>query len=533
MTAIRILLFLTPFAFGASILGLGQDISWDLRNYHYYNPFAFLFDRLGHDVAVAHVATYYNPLLYIPFYHAVTGLPPRAVGFLLGFLPGLNAWLIYAVTRRAIDPADSAHARWFCLALTAGAMLGMIHLAEIGTSFGDTVVSLPVLGAVLLLVRFRERLGGPLGRGVPVALAAGALAGSACGVKLPFAVYCVGLCVALFALPFPFRRRFTLAFLFGVGVLAGIAATGGFWMLEMWRRFENPVFPYFNEWFRSPWGAEGSYRDERFIPRGPAMWLLFPFWFNVEPSRVGEVGFRDLRFPLIYVLLVAAAIGEGLRRMRRAKAAPEGVRPPAGLTGFFITFFVVSFLLWMKLFSVYRYAVVCEYLAPLTIYFLLARLLRSPRRLRAAALAAVAFLGITLEPGHWGRRPWTEDYFDITLPPLAAERGAIVLVTGHDPVGYLIPSFPPEARFLRIQGFVTGPSPRLNETDRLMMRAVAEHEGPLLLLYRIYEEWHALHALEFYGLELDRDSCQGFVPGIEPQPEHPFFLCRVCRRATR
>ena len=134
MTAIRVLLGLTPFAFGASILWLGQDISWDLRNYHVYNPFAFLFGRMGHDVAVAHVATYYNPLLYLPFYHAVVGLPPKAVGFLLGFLPGLNAWLIYAITRRAVDPGDSARARWYCFALTAAAMLGMIHLAEIATS---------------------------------------------------------------------------------------------------------------------------------------------------------------------------------------------------------------------------------------------------------------------------------------------------------------------------------------------------------------------------------------------------------------
>ncbi len=531
MTAIRVLLGLTPFAFGASILWLGQDISWDLRNYHYYNPFAFLHDRMGHDVAVAHVATYYNPLLYLPFYHAVVGLPPKAVGFLLGFLPGLNAWLIYAITRRAVDPGDSARARGYCFALTAAAMLGMIHLAEIGTSFGDTVVSLPVLAAVFLLVRFRDRLAGPLRGGAPIALAAGVLAGSACGVKLPFAVYCVGLCAAILAFRLPWRRRLALAFLFGLGVLLGIAATGGFWMLAMWRRFRNPVFPYFNEWFRSPWGAEGSYRDERFIPQGPWMWLLFPFWFNVEPTRVGEVGFRDLRFPLLYVLLVVALVGGACRRLRGGNAAAADASAPA-LDGFFITFLVVSFLLWMKLFSVYRYAAVCEYLAPLTAHVLLGRLIRDPRRLRQAALAAAAFVVLTLDPGHWGRRPWTADYFDIALPPLAAERRAIVLVTGHDPVGYLIPSFPAETRFLRIQGFVTGPSPRLNETDRRMMRAVAEHPGPLLLLYRIYEEWHALHALEFYGLTLERDSCQRFVPGIEPQPEHPFLLCRVSRRAT-
>jgi len=105
-----------------------------------------------------------------------------------------------------------------------------------------------------------------------------------------------------------------------------------------------------------------------------------------------------------------------------------------------------------------------------------------------------------------------------------------VLVTGHDPMAYMIPFFPPQVRFLRIQGFMTGPSPTLNETDRLMMRTLADHTGPVLALFRVYEEWNTLNSLEFYGLELDRSSCQSFVPGIEPQQEHLFFLCRVTRR---
>jgi hypothetical protein len=97
----------------------------------------------------------------------------------------------------------------------------------------------------------------------------------------------------------------------------------------------------------------------------------------------------------------------------------------------------------------------------------------------------------------------------------------------------MIPFFPPQVRFLRIQGYMTGPSTTLNETDRLMMKAVADHTGPMLILFRVYEEWHALNALEFYGLELvDRPSCQPFVPGIEPQQEHLFFLCRVAPRLS-
>jgi hypothetical protein len=529
---IRLILCLTPIAFGTSVLWLGQDMSWDLRNYHFYNPYAFLTGRMGHDIAVSHVATYYNPLMYLPFYFAVTSLPPKAVGFLLGFIPGFNVFFLYGIARQVIDLGRPDKTAWFCLATALVAMLGTNNLAEIGTTFGDNIQSLPVLAAVWLIVRFRERLCASVRSGWPVAAAAGLLAGAALGLKLPFAIYCVGLCVACFGLPAPFWRRFALAFIFGLGVLAGTALTGGFWLMEMWQRFQNPFFPYFNELFKSPWGAIGDYRDMRFIPRNLAMWLLFPLWFNVDPTQVGEVGFRDLRFPVLYLLLLALLVGVVWRRLKPSRTADVNGGTSSVMTPFLVIFMVTSFVLWMKMFAVYRYAVVCEFLVPLTIFLVLGALFRDPRRQLRAALVCLVFLVVTLDPGHWGRRAWTSDYFDVHLPEIAKPRSTIVLVTGHDPIAYMIPFFPPQVRFLRIQGYMTGPSPSPNETDRLMMRTLAEHSGPVLILFRVYEEWHALNALEFYGLELDRSSCRSFVPGVEPQQEHLFYLCNVTRRPT-
>ena len=55
-----------PLAVAALSLWLGQSTSWDLRNYHWYNPYALLTGRMGFDAAVAHHATYYNPLIDLP-----------------------------------------------------------------------------------------------------------------------------------------------------------------------------------------------------------------------------------------------------------------------------------------------------------------------------------------------------------------------------------------------------------------------------------------------------------------------------------
>src|SRR3984893_5637267 len=55
-------------AFGSISIFLGKNEGWDFRNYHWYDAYAFLHARLGFDVAVAHHATYFNPLIPLPVY---------------------------------------------------------------------------------------------------------------------------------------------------------------------------------------------------------------------------------------------------------------------------------------------------------------------------------------------------------------------------------------------------------------------------------------------------------------------------------
>jgi hypothetical protein len=530
----RLLLLVMPIAAGCYALWLGQDISWDLRNYHIYNPFAFLSGRMGHDVAVAHVATYYNPLMHLPFYWAVTALPPKVVGFLLGLVSGLNGWVLYGIARQAIYFERRTLTVWICLATAWVGLLGAMNLAEIGTSYGDNILSLPVLAAIWLVLRFRDRLADSLRSGWPIVATAGFLTGAVLGLKLPLAVYAVAFCAAFLGLNLPFQRRCMLAFIFGLGVLAGMALSGGFWMLEMWHRFRNPLFPYFNQYFQSPWGAIGSYRDERFIPTGWAQEGLFPIGFNLNPMQVGEVVFRDLRLPLLYLLLLVL-LGQVLwRRLTRRKDAPAPANDSRSpLTAFFVILLVVAFVLWMKIFAIYRYAMICDFLAPLTIVLVLGALVRDPRRQMQFALIGMICLVATVQPGDWGRRAWTADYFDVHVPAIPDPQHTLILLAGHDPVAYMIPFFPPQVRFLRIQGYSTGPSPTPNETDRLMMRILAKQSGPILILYRSYEEWNALNALKFHNLKLAPTTSQRFVPGIEPQPEHPYYLCPVTHALLR
>src|SRR5471032_1603820 len=79
-TAAVILLTLAPLAFGALAVALGPDANWDLRNYHWYNAWAFLTGRTvrGIDFMPSQGEFFLNPLSDVPFYWLATHLPLRA-----------------------------------------------------------------------------------------------------------------------------------------------------------------------------------------------------------------------------------------------------------------------------------------------------------------------------------------------------------------------------------------------------------------------------------------------------------------------
>ena len=89
---------------GVASLLRGKDTNWDLRNYHFYNPWAWWNDRLYWDYAPAQVQSYYSPLLDVPFFALVSShLPAFAITFLMGIPFGAAAWFFYRIARFAVD----------------------------------------------------------------------------------------------------------------------------------------------------------------------------------------------------------------------------------------------------------------------------------------------------------------------------------------------------------------------------------------------------------------------------------------------
>ena len=108
MSQAMLLLAAAIVAGAVSVLVLGQDANWDLQNYHFYNAWAYVHDRLGWDLAPAQLQTFHNPLVDLPFYAMVAAdWPPRWISFALALPAGIGAFFIYWLGWSGSLPLDS------------------------------------------------------------------------------------------------------------------------------------------------------------------------------------------------------------------------------------------------------------------------------------------------------------------------------------------------------------------------------------------------------------------------------------------
>jgi hypothetical protein len=488
---------------GAGVaLVAGQETSWDFRNYHWYNAYALLTWRYGQDVAVAHHATFNNPGLDVPYFLAGNALPPALTLALLGAVEGLNFSLLYLIARSVLTDFAAPASRLAAFATAAIGFLGGMSFLLIATTYDDNVISLFVLGALCELLKLRENepRGGDrtmLSHGAR----AGFLIGAASAFKLTAMPFAVGIMAAALALRSSARSKALLLASLAAGASASFLVIAGPWMLHVWHMTGNPLFPYFNNIFGSPLLGSGTYQDAKFVPQSVWRAIEFPFSFVASPRATSDAYLADYKVLIAYCVLLLSVPFACLRRpLERPFVDGDALR-------MLVAFSAVSYALWLAIFAIYRYAVVLEMLAPLVVVAAIGRWPLSSRQRWAICLvlAAVALAGTTLSFGD-RTRPGSK-LVEVGVPPIRSPASTLAVLTGELPVGFLIPSFPPEVDFVRIDGFLTSAkAPSLLRSQALAR--IAAHQGDLFVLYEAVEEARMRTALAAAGLVPLEKTCR-------------------------
>ena len=512
--------------FALLAIALGKEAGWDFQNYHWYDPYALLNGRLGFDIAVAHHATYYNPLIDVPLYWLGSHFPGWTAGLWLGAQAGVAAALLGAIAYRLIPLEDERARLAVAVVLAVAGMTGGGAWGEIGKTSDDIAAGLGIMASILVLVSgFGRVVRAQSGDLAGILAPAGFLAGISPGLKLTSAPYVVGLAVALMLLPGTPGRRIARTSAFSIGAAVGVAVFGGYWLWTMWRFSGNPLFPYFNDIFASPLVPPGSYRDGTFLPNDWLTRLTFPFVFSADSMKVAEWQFRDIHIAIVYVVAPLAALASLL-----------DFRPPGKLVEplaarLVLVMAAVTYILWLALFAIYRYLVPLEMLSPIIIALAVA-LLPLSTGLRFA-MVALLLLGaqVMASPGNEPRLGWKGHYVEVSVPVLPDPAHTLILMTETASMAYVIPSFPPEIPFLRIQGWLLGSKDTTSGFGAEMHRRASEHKGPIYVLYWPVEEKNAVGSLADYGFAMDKPHCAP-VPtnvGMTLDDGMPFQLCPLTR----
>ena len=509
-------------AFGLFVLARGKDLSWDVRNYHWYNPYALLTGRRGFDIAVAQHATFYNPMIDVPVYAGAQIMPAWLVGLCLGLVHGLNAVLLYMLAMRTLDDRVAASRRsWIALGLAGAGILGGMALQLGGVLSQDLTVSLFVLASLVVLMRGSESGAGQQDDLLRIG-GAGLLGGIAVGLKLTMLPFAFGLAAGVAVLPLPWRIRAIRIAALAAGGLLGVFVCGGSWALVLWRETGNPIFPYLNDVFGSPLLLSESYRDIRFLPRGAFEAVTYPFLFSLDGLRVADSWFRDVKLLLAYVAVPVAMI------LWLSNCAPTERLISNRAARLLFAFAAVSYVVWLNVFAIYRYAVTLELLAPLLIAMAIDFVPVALRyRIWATALLLVlSIAAVGWEPIVGARPPWGEHYVVVNLPPLAQPNDTMVLLAGTEPSSYVIPAFPTQIPFLRIDSWLDTPQSHTRFGDRMRTR-VRAHRGPLFAIFSPNEIERAKNAFAEYGLILEPSQCAA----LGTNAAEPLLWCALDRRA--
>ena len=173
-----LLAMLVPVMFALASLAIGQDSNFDLLNYHLHNAWALFNGRVGVDLAPAHMQSYFNPLLDIPYYVTMVMYPlPRLTAAAMGLVHGSCFIALLTIGKHFVAASRSPHLS--AVMLAAAGCTSAVFLSELGNTMGDNTTAPLVLASLAVVLHGWSATGTPARRVLWGMLGAGVLAGAA------------------------------------------------------------------------------------------------------------------------------------------------------------------------------------------------------------------------------------------------------------------------------------------------------------------------------------------------------------------
>lgn len=226
----------------------GMQLSWDALNHHIYLGWTAEHPRFDRDVLAAGYQSFQFPYLYWPVYRlAVGGAGAVTASVVLTTLQLLAVPPLWLIARTCMPARSAVDAFMRVLGVALAFLTGAV-LSLFDASSNDLLAAIPLVWAIAFaLMAIEHAEDAAAARWVALS---GLLAGASAACKLsngPIAILLPLLWV--FAAPARLGARMRRVALGCAITLVGFALTLGYWGVQLWVHYGNPLFPFFESVF--------------------------------------------------------------------------------------------------------------------------------------------------------------------------------------------------------------------------------------------------------------------------------------------
>lgn len=157
-----------------------------------------------------------------------------------------------------------------------------------------------------------------------IILLCGFITGIATGLKLTACIYAISFCLILLILYKNIDKPFKSIFLYCIGFVPSFLLVDGFWLLKCYHVYKNPLFPYFNNIFKSGFAEPVELLNQDYShlhPRNFVEFIFYPFQKNLPDKLFGNDNYSwDVRYAInfisVFIFFALALISKYFHKMK-------------------------------------------------------------------------------------------------------------------------------------------------------------------------------------------------------------------------
>jgi hypothetical protein len=273
---------------------VSPEVSRDATEYHLLIPAIWL--KLGRISYIPLlVESNYPPLaqlVYLVVFRLSGAIACKGIHFVMA----TAMMILLGQISKKLNPQTSA-----CLAPFTFITMPLVYVLA-GWAWNDLFFSFFVILCIYFLIEFH--IDAAESKSLVNIIFAGILMGLAASTKYTFILYlpAISALVLIGILRWKWPSKAIILFLIPVGLLSSL------WMIKNWAFTGNPVYPFLNEIFQSPfWTATADHYLKATLNRSEINWswftyILFPFMLTLKPQIIDvHTGVLPLMFAFLII----------------------------------------------------------------------------------------------------------------------------------------------------------------------------------------------------------------------------------------